>query len=174
MENLGATDDLVRDDDDLQAQLQQGPCLDAIWEHEQVHSGDIAAEARWPDWGRQMREKYGVQSMLCTRMFTNETTVGALNLYATERYAFDQPARDAATLVAAHSAVAVAAAQQIESLQVAVDHRTTTGKAIGIVMERYGLTDDQALDVLRRLSSQANRRIYDIALDLIATGNLPG
>jgi ANTAR domain len=39
----------------------------------------------------------------------------------------------------------------------AVDRRTAIGKAVGMIMERFDLSDDRAFDVLRRLSSHENR-----------------
>jgi len=79
-----ATSDLVRDGDRLQYELRQGPCLDAAWEEEQVYSGDLANDERWPQWGPRVVRDLGVRSMLCTQLFTNESQLGALNIYAEE------------------------------------------------------------------------------------------
>jgi GAF domain-containing protein len=114
----------------------------------------------------------GVQTMLCTQLFTNEDQLGALNLYSTRKSAFTEEDRETVLLLAAHAAVAVAAAQQIDSLKIAVDRRTTIGKALGILMERYDLDDEHAFSVLRRLSSEENRKVYDLAEELVTTRNL--
>ncbi|RBY95014.1 hypothetical protein DQ244_04240 [Blastococcus sp. TBT05-19] len=45
--------------------------------------------------------------------------------------------------------------------------------AMGIVMERFTITDDRAFDLLRRLSQGMNRKLVDIARDIVATGQLP-
>jgi GAF domain-containing protein len=168
-----ATSDVVREGDRLQYELRQGPCLDAAWEQDQVYSGDLESDDRWPDWGPQVASALGVRSMLCTQLFTNEDQLGALNVYGGVRYAFDEEDRETARLLGAHAAVAVAAAQEIETLKVAVDRRTTIGKALGIVMARYEVDDDQAMAVLRRLSSHRNRKLYDIALDVVRDHGLP-
>lgn len=164
---VAATSDLVRRGDELQYELQQGPCVDAAWEEEEVVAGDLAGDARWPVWAPRVATELGVRSMLCTQLFTNEHQLGALNLYAEAVDAFDLEDREVARLLAAHAAVAVAAAQQIETLKVAIDRRTTIGKAIGIIMTTYRVDDDRAFDLLRRLSSHENRKLYDVALGIL-------
>lgn len=173
METAAATSDIVREGDRLQYELGEGPCLDAAWEHRQVYAGAVASDDRWPVWGPRVARELGVRSMLSTRLFTHADRLGALSVYAAEQYAFDQGDREVALLLAAHAAVAVAAAQQIENLKLAIDHRTNIGKALGIIMVRYELDDDQAISVLRRLSSYQNRKLYELALDVLRDVRLP-
>lgn len=173
VENLGATSESVRRGDALQVELGEGPCLDAAWEQEQVVAGDLFREQRWPRWGPAMVTEFGIASMLCTRLYTNGRQLGALNIYSTAVDAFDEEDQEVARLLAAHAAVAVAAAQQIEGLRFAVDRRATIGKALGIIMAKYDLDDERAFAVLHRLSSHENRKLYDIAQDVIASRGLP-
>jgi GAF domain-containing protein len=172
VESAAVSDEVVRDGDALQYTLGEGPCLDAAWEQEQVYSADILRDERWPSWAPRVAE-LGVGSMLCTRLFTNENQLGALNLYGEKPNAFDEEDLEMTRLLAAHAAVAVASAQQIETLKVAVDRRTTIGKALGIIMARYGLDDDKAMAVMRRLSSHQNRKLYDIAMQVVHEVRIP-
>jgi GAF domain-containing protein len=173
VENGGATSESVRRGDELQTELGEGPCLDAVWEQEQVVTGDLANDDRWPHWGPRMSSDFGINSMLFTQLFTNEDQVGALNIYSTEPDAFDEEDQETARLLAAHVAVAVAAAQEVQDLKFAMDRRTTIGKALGIIMVKYDLDDDRAFTVLRRFSSHQNRKLYDIAQDVIRLRGLP-
>jgi hypothetical protein len=68
----------------------------------------------------------------------------------------------------------VAAHEKIKYLEVALDHRTAIGQAIGILMERFGIGADAAFATLRRLSSEQDREVYEVARELIETGVLPG
>jgi AmiR/NasT family two-component response regulator len=43
-----------------------------------------------------------------------------------------------------------------------------------MVMTRYELDAQQAFKVLARISQQSNRKLHDIAEDLVRTGELPG
>ena len=47
------------------------------------------------------------------------------------------------------------------------------GEAIGIVRERFGLTSDQAFDALRRVSSQHNVKLNQLARQIVETGTWP-
>jgi GAF domain-containing protein len=173
VENIGATSAGVQRGDDLQAELGEGPCLDAAWDHEQVVAVDLANDTRWPRWGPTMAREHGIRSMLSTRLFTAEKQLGALNVYSTVADAFDQEDQEIARVLAVHAAVAVAAAQQVDGLRLAADRRTTIGKALGIIMVRYRLDDDAAFSVLRRLSSHENRKLFDVAQEVVSSGRLP-
>jgi GAF domain-containing protein len=164
---------VVRRGDELQAELGEGPCLDAIWEQEQVLAGDLARDDRWPRWAPKMVKDFGVKSMLSTRLFTNQKQLGALNMYSTDLDVFDEEDQEVARLLAGHAAMAVAAAQQVEGLRYAVDRRTTIGKALGIIMVTFDLNDDLAFTVLQRLSSNENRKLFDVAQDVVSSGSLP-
>jgi AmiR/NasT family two-component response regulator len=54
------------------------------------------------------------------------------------------------------------------------EERTTTGRAEGILMERYELTADQAFQVLARVSQRTNRELVDIADEPTQPGAVPG
>ena len=70
--------------DELQAELEDGPCLTAIWEQETVHIPDMATEDRWPRFAAAATEA-GVGAMLCFQLFVHGDNLGALNLYAPPR-----------------------------------------------------------------------------------------
>ena len=55
----------------------------------------------------------------------------------------------------------------------AVDARRLVGQAMGILMERYDLDSDRAFEVLKRYSQDNNRKLRDVALELIDTRKLP-
>ena len=56
---------------------------------------------------------------------------------------------------------------------VAMDNRTTIGRAEGILMERLGISADQSFDYLRRVSSTTNRKLVEVANEIASTGRLP-
>jgi GAF domain-containing protein len=164
-----ASDPLVLRGDELQYSLQEGPCLDAIWHQETVHSPDLAADERWPRWGPAVVAELGVASMLSFQLFTNADTLGALNLYSGQIGAFDEDDVTAGLMLAAHAAVALAGSQQVEQLRTAAVTRTIIGQAQGILMERFGLTADRAFAVLRRVSQDRNVKLQQVAVELVRT-----
>jgi hypothetical protein len=60
----------------------------------------------------------------------------------------------------------------IEQLRVAVEHRTAIGVALGIVMERHQVTQEEAWRRLVAESQRRQRKLYDLAVELGVTGRL--
>lgn len=174
LETPSSSDSVALACDRLQYDLGDGPCLQAVWDEAVVHSPDLTDDARWGIWGPRVADEQGVLSVLCLRLFTEKDDIGALNLYSQRRDAFNEDDRDEGTALAAHIAVALAAAQAQENLTRALDARTLVGQAVGIVMERYGVNSAAAFQVLVRISSHSNLKLRDIAQELVDTGNLHG
>jgi signal transduction histidine kinase/DNA-binding response OmpR family regulator len=71
--------------------------------------------------------------------------------------------------------LAVDAAQTtVGQLRQALQTNRTTGTAVGIIMTRYDLDAERAFQVLVRTSQQSNRKLHDIAEELVRTGELLG
>ncbi|QGG40289.1 GAF and ANTAR domain-containing protein [Aeromicrobium yanjiei] len=170
VETVAATDDLVRRGDALQYELEDGPCLQSIWEEETVQSDDLGQEHRWPLWSPRAAQELGVRSMLCLQLFVSGDTIGCLNLYSREPDAFDSHDRTAAHALAAHIAVALSAARKIENLESAVVNRTLIGQAQGMLMQRYEMDAAAAFAVLKRVSQTENRRLHEVAKELVKRG----
>lgn len=168
-----STGPMVAIGDRLQYETGEGPCLDAIWNQETVYSPSLAYDARWPVWGPRVVEETGAHSVLAFQLFTDHESLGALNLYSTARDAFDDADRREGHALAAHIAIAVAAVQEIGSLTAALDSRSIIGQATGILMERYHLDQPRAFALLARVSGTEERKVRDIAVELIATRTLP-
>ncbi len=173
IDSPAVTSDAVARIDELQYEHDEGPCLDAIREHEVVTSPDVRSDERWPGWGPAAAEETGLRSMLCFRLFTQGDQLGALNFYSRQVDAFDQDDRDHGLAIASQVSIAIAAAQEIDQLKAGLDTRTVIGQATGILMERFGLDADRAFEVLTRLSSQTNRKLRDLAREIVASGRLP-
>lgn len=158
-----ASDDVPVQVDAIQYEVDEGPCLDAIREHEVFESGDLSQESRWPRFSLRAAEEAGVASMLSFRLFIEESTLGALNLYSKATAAFDEEDRAVGAVFAAHGAVALSAALKQHQLEEALASRDVIGQAKGIIMARQGVTADQAFDILRRGSQRLNVKLREVA-----------
>lgn len=167
-----ATTDLARAVDKAQYETQQGPCLDALYELHTVRLPDLSSEQRWPSFTARARE-LGVGSMLAVRLFVVGDDLGALNLMSEHTGAFDTEAEHVALMFAAHAAVAMSGAQEQEQLRRALGTRDLVGQAKGILVERFKITGDQAFRLLVQASQDTNRRLHEVAEDLVMTGELP-
>jgi transcriptional regulator with GAF, ATPase, and Fis domain len=165
----GASDDVPSQVDAIQYEADQGPCLDAIREHDVFWTDDLASEARWPEFAKRAAEETGVASMVAFRLFIEENTMGALNLFSKNRAAFDEEARDLGSVFAAHAAVAMSSARKEQQLEEAVRSRDVIGQAKGILMARQNMTSDQAFEALRRASQRLNLKLREIADQVVTS-----
>ena len=176
IETVAATDDVPPQVDAIQYATGQGPCLGAIFDHETYMIDDLAADERWPAFSRRASDETGVRSMLSFRLFLQGDTLGALNLYSRHPEAFDDHGYAVASVLAAHAAIALSAAQErqrAERLEDALRSNREIGMAMGVLMGRGGVTQDEAFTVLRRASQHLHRKLRDVAAEVAESGELP-
>lgn len=102
-----ASDDLVRQGDSWQYELDQGPCLQTVRTAHTVISQDLRLEHRWPLWSPRIVAA-GVHAMMCLALCTPHSTLGALNLYADRRHAWSDDNLSIAHALAGRLAAALA------------------------------------------------------------------
>lgn len=168
-----SSDEVPRIVDAIQAEVGEGPCVDAIRDHEVFLTGDLIAEQRWPQFSRRAHEQTGVISILSIRLFAEHNTMGALNLYSTATDAFDETDVAMAAVFATHAAVAMTAARREANLERKVETRDLIGRAKGILMSLRHVTDDQAFELLRAASQRLNIKLTAVAQQVSDTGELP-
>ncbi len=95
------------------------------------------------------------------------TASASCSCFSSQPGAFSEDDVDTGLAVAAHAAVAVAAAEEIDNLHVAIDSRTVIGQATGVLMERYQLTADAAFGLLKRFSMEQNEKVVHLARRLV-------
>jgi len=170
---LASTSDVASRCDALQYELNEGPCVEALVDHEWYRSGDVARDPRWPRWGPRAAAE-GVGSLVSVRLAIGEHPIGALNLYSETTGGFaDTDALDVVFLYALHAAAAMNAAKELAGLQTAMQHRHTIGVAQGILVERYNISLERSFDLLRRYSSTHNQKLRDVAAYVVEHRSLP-
>jgi GAF domain-containing protein len=174
LEMLAATDEVLRDVIACQITLGQGPSLDALAQSSPVVSGDLENDERWPRWGPLAADTLTMRSVLSLRLIVGSRPQGVMSMYSGATDAFTAEDVVTAQTMAAHAAIALADALDREQFNQALASRTVIGQATGIVMERFGLDEDAAFAVLRRLSQNMNVKIRDLASEVVETRRLPG
>jgi transcriptional regulator with GAF, ATPase, and Fis domain len=176
IQTIAATDDVPERVDEIQYEVREGPCLEAIDEHDIFLIADLAEETRWPRFSHRAVKETGVRSMLAFQLIVADDTMGALNLYSRKVGAFDEQARGVGAILAAHAAIAMAAAQEKQhagDLEDALQSNRRIGMAMGVLMARGHLGEDEAFALLRRASQFLNVKLRDIAERVVETGELP-
>jgi len=164
----------VREIDAIQYGIGEGPCISAAKERTSMRSGSLGGEPRWPRFGPRAG-RLGVHSVLSLPLLTPDGVVGAMNVYAHGKDAFDERAERVGELFAVPAAIAVQNAQVLAatkrltaSLQAALTAQAPIDQAVGILMSRSGCTLDQAHDRLRQLSQTQNVKLVTVAASIVA------
>ncbi|MFJ7213533.1 ANTAR domain-containing protein [Amycolatopsis sp. NPDC098790] len=163
--------------DQVQYRSGDGPCVSAAQPEGPgyVHSDDLRDEARWPSF-TAASAGHGFRAIISTALQpieASESLSGALNVYSRKPHGLTAADRHAALLLATHASLALAHAQTAElaeleraQLRQAVSSRDVIGQAKGILMNRQGITADEAFDLLRRTSQDLNVKLVDLARTL--------
>lgn len=167
-DSVAPVTDLPQQLDELQMKFNEGPCVQAALEDVVVRTDDFREETRWPQYAPACIE-HGVLSSLSFKLYTAERTAGALNLFGFQPHVWDNEAETTGTVLAAHAAAALLAHRHGEQLKSALSTRDRIGQAKGIIMERYKVDDVQAFEMMRRLSQDSNKKLTEIAQQVIDT-----
>ncbi|GAA3707422.1 GAF and ANTAR domain-containing protein [Gordonia hankookensis] len=161
--------DIAGKSDDLQRELNEGPCVRSAIDDTTIFIDDMRHEQRWPQYAAAARE-LGIGSMACFCLYIDGRDFGALNLISPKTHAFDADAISVGELFAAHCAVAFSAVREKEQLRAALSSRDIIGQAKGMIMERYRIDADEAFRLLSRLSQDANIKLVEVATRIVESG----
>ncbi|MBZ9639386.1 GAF and ANTAR domain-containing protein [Streptomyces sp. PSKA30] len=163
---LSSYGDMGKESDRLQGELREGPCFDAARRTDGERLFRITdmtkPQPHWPRFAPAARQ-LGVGSMMGFLLYTQEEDFGALNFYSSRPGVFGPESETAGWLLASHAAVALASARTVDQLEHALDTRHAIGEAMGILRERHHLSEEEAFDVLRRISQTHNVKLRDVA-----------
>jgi GAF domain-containing protein len=168
-----ATADFVQHVDDVQYGLGEGPCLLAVATGRTQVTGSLGGEARWPRFGPRVG-RLGVNSALSIPLLLDGRVLGAMNVYARPRDAFDDRSVRVGEAYAVPAAVSVRNAQILaqsqrlaEQLQEALSSRAVIDQALGIVRSRTGCTEEEAMERLRHTSRTSGHKVSLVARNLV-------
>ncbi len=174
LRSYGFTNDYLQELDSWQFEHSEGPCYDGVTHNALTVCGDTRNDPRYPTYGPRAAAA-GVLSQAGLRIFESKRTIGGLNIYSRSIGALADVAY-LTELFSEHSRTALEYAAQIDGLREAMAGRQVVGQAIGIVMERFDLTEERAFALLARLSSHRNVKLRVLAQELVddRTGWSPG
>ncbi|MEX1177742.1 MAG: GAF and ANTAR domain-containing protein [Nitriliruptor sp.] len=170
-----ASDDASRELDELQRELGEGPCVDAMRTGTELHVTDLTSDERWSPALREAAARLGLRGVLALPLRVTERTIGALNLFRADAGALEDDALVTARSLAAPVAATLAnaraydrVAQLSQQLREALSTRAVIEQAKGILMVRGGCDEEAAFALLRRTSQHQNRKLRDVAASVVA------
>ena len=159
--------------DERQYEEGVGPCLTAARTGELVEVSDAASAEQWPLFAAGARE-HGVGSSLSVPVKLPEPISAGLNLYSLQKDGFAEQDVELARTLAAYAAVALANLHLYESQKRVADHleralesRGVIDQAKGILMAQHRYTPDEAFERLVELSQRTNRKLREVADELV-------
>jgi predicted kinase len=173
---LGASDGRVERADRAQYDEGHGPAPAAVAEGRVVVADDVAGDERWPRAGPRIAAESGFRAVLAVPLAAGRDVRGVLTLYAGPPGRFGPEAVERAERFAVPAEVRLANVEAYrasvhvaDELRRGLVSRAVIDQAKGILMAQHGLDADQAFAVLTRFSQQENRKLRDVAGDLVAS-----
>lgn len=177
---FAASDPRIDDLHRIQFQAAEGPAVEALRCNETRNVDDIAADQRWPGFS-EAAARVGFGSCLMLPLRIDRRPAGAVSLYGRDRGAFGGVSQDLALLFAAQGGTAVQNAaryqecrRMVDNLHTALGSRAIIEQAKGILHAKLGISPEEAFGLLNRRSQTTNRKVRQIAADVVHSKIDPG
>ena len=171
---LAASDERAMRIDQLQYDVDEGPCLETLATGKPHYIVDTATERRWPSFCSAAQEQ-GVRSCLGLPLTGPTGLVGGYNFYSMWPDAFAPDARGQLEVFAGNAAGAVAVAMKLadqtqmsDDLHEALTSRAVIDQATGIIMAQQRCGAAAAFDILRRASQNRNAKLREVAAEIVS------
>lgn len=166
--------------DETQYGYDAGPCLTALRQQRTVVVGNFRTDQRWSTYADAIAED-NVQSLLAVPIRTDPSSRAALNCYAHVTDAFG-PATVARVEDQASSMsriLRLALRLHVpevypEDLRAALKSRAVVDAALSLIMLQTRSGRDDALELLQAAACSGNRRVQEIAGEIVDGGRFPG
>lgn len=172
LHSAAVTDQLASRADELQYELTEGPCVQAAFTDDTLISQDLHNDPRWPRWAPGAA-RLGIRAVISVHLYTARDAMGAINLYSRQPRTYTSRDLEMARFIGSTASFALGHHRTTENLWAAIDARHRIGAAQGVLIGKYDITQEQAFDVLRRLSSRHEKKIADMATLIINARGLP-
>lgn len=170
---LTASDDWTMRVDQMQYDLGEGPCVDAMSTGKVNYIPDTTTEVRWAGFCQAAHDE-GVLSCLALPLNSPNGLMGCYNLYSRRSEGFTEESRGQLKVFAGNAAGAVAVAMKLadqaqlsENLNQALTSRAVIDRAIGIMMAQQRCDASAAFDILRRASQNRNVKLRELAAEIV-------
>jgi GAF domain-containing protein len=172
---LAATSEETRVVETFQVEGGDGPCIEAFRTDRPV-SADAADEIdrRWPYFAAAARAE-GIVSVYAVPLRLRGRPIGSLNLFLTVPGSLPEGDRHRAAVLGDIATLAITQAETVRDrdetvrqLQHALDSRVVIEQAKGVLVASTGCGVDEAFAALRAQARSANRKLVDVARDVVA------
>jgi GAF domain-containing protein len=179
LRNVAVSDKRVDHLEQLQIEHGEGPCVDAFEDKTLVDAVDLDNEDRWPSFSPAAAGR-GLRAVLATPIPYNQHAIGVVAVFSAEARPWSPEGElalvtftDLAALCIANTMASEQRGEMAEQLQRALDARVVIEQAKGALVAREGLTQREAFERMRRRARREQRRVVDVAAEVMATVRHP-
>jgi len=166
-----STDDIARRIDQIELEIGEGPCVDAIVDEAYQHDPDLTdARTPWPRFTERIVAETPVRSAIGYRLFLDGDKVGALNLFSDTPGGLTSKSADVGAVIASFASVAlmaIRAREQAATLRQGLQSNREIGKAVGLLMAAHHISGQEAFELLRNTSQELNMKLAHVASQVI-------
>ncbi|GAB3211025.1 ANTAR domain-containing response regulator [Marinactinospora thermotolerans] len=108
-----------------------------------------------------------IRSLYAARLASAERRIGLITMYSTSLESFDRHEPGLITVAIDHIAIELQHRIEVANLNRALSTRSLIGTALGILMERHGISEPEAWKLLSKTSQELNIRLVDICRRLV-------
>lgn len=164
---IGASDLTVDLIDLCQVQNLEGPSLRCCRSGELVADTMLSAQGPWPRFS-SLATSLGFRAVYALPLRSRGVVVGSLSLFGAEELPADrlgaaQALADAATLALLQADPREDTMVVARQVHLAVESHNTVEQARGMIAHRFTMSDDEALEQLRRAAAQLGLPLVDVA-----------
>jgi len=166
-----STDDIARRIDQIELEVGEGPCVDAIISEAYQHDADLTdSRTPWPRFTERIVTETPVRSAIGYRLLLEGDKVGALNLFSDTPGGLTAASADVGAVIASFASVAlmaIRAREEAATLRQGLQSNREIGKAVGLLMAAHHISGDKAFELLRSTSQELNMKLTHVASQVI-------
>ncbi|KJK12619.1 antitermination regulator [Terrabacter sp. 28] len=166
-----STDDIARRIDQIELEVGEGPCVDAIVAEAYQHDADLTdGTSPWPRFCERIVAETPVRSAIGYRLLLDGDKIGALNLFADVPGGLTERSADTGAVIASFASVAlmaIRAREEAATLRQGLSSNREIGKAVGLLMAAHHISGQEAFELLRNTSQELNMKLAQVASQVI-------
>lgn len=170
---VAASDERLRQLEDLQIRHQEGPCISAFDDKELVRAEDLTQDQRWPAFS-QAAVARGMRAVLASPLPYNQDAVGVVAVLSQDPHPWSPEGELALLAFTDLAALLIASMLQGEQqselaaqLQGALNSRAVIEQAKGVLIGRQGLSAQAAYLQLRAQARAERRKLVAVSAELV-------
>jgi GAF domain-containing protein len=174
LRNLAVSDQRAADLEALQADLGEGPCIDAFDQKRPVWTDDLDGEDRWPSFSGAAVQR-SLAAVLASPIPYSDQAVGVVTVFASQPHEWTEAEREAVVAFTELVAMLILNAMEAKErgrlageLQGALDSRVVIEQAKGVLVGRHAITPRQAFERLRGQARDQRRPISQVAQTVVS------